>query len=146
MPLPQNFGDVQESLDIKPTGSFAVQVKNPDAPSTNPRAPTVPKERQNAYPPELRALFATRFIPANPVALLDYSGQELLFISGKSQLPDDAGQKVKDPVKEDQEEVEAEEKRKDNQDVIFDEVFDELGIFEDKNDVPGIRALEGLWA
>merc|ERR1712093_6872 len=144
VPTKEEFGEVQRELGIQETGSFILQVKNPDAPSTNPRAaPGVGKDRAEGYPPELRGLFTTRFIPANPVKLLDYHGHELLFISGRNALPDDEEKKViKEAEKESKELEEKEEKQGESEEqAIFEEVFEELHMFKSLKDVPGIRAL-----
>lgn len=123
-------------------------MKSPDAPSTNPRAAGGGnRSNQKEYPPELRGLFTTRFIPANPVELLDYPGQELLFISGREHLPDGGEEEVKEPADKEEKEYKKLEKQTDDPDeAVFKEVFDELDIYKSKKDVPGIKALEGHWA
>ena len=139
-------------------------VKNPDTPSNNPRAASVSKDRQqdvrrvlvqvaaeltfmllHQYPPELRGLFTTRWIPANPVELLNYHGQELLYISGREHLPDGAESEVKAPAEEDQTDVKEMKKTEANEEVIFKEVFSKLEGFKTRKDAPGIKALEGQW-
>ena len=74
LPLPDEFGDVQKELEIHPEGSIGLTVKNPDAPASNPAAPRKTDDQKEAYPDSLRALFDTRWIPANPVELLNYPG------------------------------------------------------------------------
>ena len=123
-------------------------VKSPDAPSTNPRAAGGSRSNKKEYPDELRGLFTTRFIPANPVELLDYPGQELLFISGREHLPDNAEEEVKEPAEEESKELKEEEKKSKDQDqAVFKEVYEALHIYKNKDDVPGgVKALEGQWA
>lgn len=76
VPAKDDFGDVQKELEIQPQGSILISVKNPDAPSSNPAAPRKRDDQKDQYPPELRALFTTRWIPANPIELLDYPGEQ----------------------------------------------------------------------
>lgn len=142
--LPVPFAFPPCVLDIPPS-----TVKNPDAPSTNPRAAHGgSKDRQQEYPRELRGLFTTRFIPANPVALLDYEGHELLLISGRKALPDHREKEVEREAEKESHELEEKEEKEggSEEQAIFDEVFGQLDMFKNLKDVPGIRALEGEWA
>lgn len=121
-------------------------VKNPDAPATNPRA-AGSSSGAREYPPELRGLFTTRFIAANPIELLDYPGQELLFISGRHKETEAVKKEVEKPSEEESKDLEKkEEKMDDNGEAIFAEVFGELELFKKADDVPGLKALEGEWA
>ena len=133
----------------KPIRSVAFRhtVKSPDAPSTNPRAAGGGRSNKKEYPDELRGLFTTRFIPANPVELLDYPGQELLFISAREHLADGAEEEVKEPAQEEEKEYKEEEKKsKDPDEAVFKTVFAELHLYKNKKEAPGIKALEGQWA
>lgn len=125
-------------------------VKNPDAPNTNPRAAGSSSSKAREYPPELRGLFTTRFISANPIELLDYPGQELLFISGRHKESEAVKKEVEKPSEEESKELNEEKKKdgskKDDEEAIFEEVFGELDLFQKAEDVPGLRALEGEWA
>ena len=70
---PDRAGPLQRSLGIEEEASFIVSVKNPEF-----------IERAGAadYPPGLKALFQERkYLPADPPALLDHPGAELLFIA-----------------------------------------------------------------
>ena len=78
--------------------------------------------------------------------MLDYQGQELLFISGREHLPDGAEKEVEKPAQEDQKEIKEEEKKNDHEDVIFKEVYGQLEGYKSKKDAPGLKALEGVWA
>jgi len=166
LPLPDDFGKVQEDLNIHESGSIAISVKNPDAPASNPAAPRKTDEQKAAYPDRLRALFDTRWIPANPVELLNYpgefhwsstrtgsdceyihAGQELLLTSARAALPDSGEKEVDKPAEEDQKEVEEkEDKSDDTEKVIFDEVFGSLKAFREDPKGVEIKALEGEWA
>lgn len=122
-------------------------VKNPDAPATNPRAAGSTSGAKE-YPPELRGLFTTRFIPANPVKLLDYTGHELLFISGRHKNDvKEVIEQVEKPAEEESKDLEKKEKEEeDEEEAIFEEVFKELDLFRASDEVPGLKALEGEWA
>lgn len=120
-------------------------VKNPDAPATNPRA-AGSSSGAKEYPPELRGLFTTRFIAANPVELLDYPGQELLFISGRHKDSEAVKKDVEKPSEAEIKDLHEKDKKEDHEEAIYDEVFSELDLFKSANDVPGLKALEGEWA
>lgn len=129
---------------------LSLSAKNPDAPATNARAAGSSSSKAKEYPPELRGLFTTRFIPANPIELLDYPGQELLFISGRHKDNEAVKKEVEKPSEEESKELNEEKKdgsnKKDDEEAIFEEVFGELDLFKKAEDVPGLRALEGEWA
>lgn len=44
--LPHQLGDVQHALHIHDEGGMTLQVKNPDAPSTNPAVRNKPESKQ----------------------------------------------------------------------------------------------------
>lgn len=83
-----------------------LQVKNPSAPSTNPRVRDQPGYRQPKFPHELKKYFKTRFIPANPAALLNYPGAELLFIGTKHKLGEVLGEERVEQLKSEEDEPE----------------------------------------
>ncbi|KAK4057135.1 hypothetical protein OIO90_001630 [Microbotryomycetes sp. JL221] len=90
--VPHDLGKVQQDLHIEHEGAFQVQVKNPSAPSTNPRVPDQPADKQPKYPKVLADLFTTRYIPSNPPALLNYAGTELLLLPSKRDVVELLGQ------------------------------------------------------
>jgi len=122
-------------------------VKNPDAPATNPRA-AGSSSGAKEYPPELRGLFTTRFIAANPIELLDYPGQELLFISGRHKDSEAVRREVEKPSEEESKELDEKDKggKGSHEEALFEEVFAELDLFKTAEDVPGLQALDGEWA
>lgn len=126
--------------------SVLVPVKNPDAPATNPRAAGSSSSNAKEYPPELRGLFTTRFIAANPIELLDYPGQELLFISGRHKDSQAVKKDAEKPSEEESKDLEQKEKKEEHDEAVFDEVFGDLDLFKNADDVPGLRALDGEWA
>ncbi|ORY27465.1 hypothetical protein BCR39DRAFT_538148 [Naematelia encephala] len=136
-PVHEDFGNVQKELGLEPSGAIVLQIKNPDAPNTNPRAASIPKEKRASYPEKLNGLFhGRRFIPANPPAFLNYQGGELLIISSPHELSDSLGK--------DGEQVEADlEKDAEKESVGIKEALKELGMTEKDTD---IEALEGAWA
>jgi hypothetical protein len=70
---PDRAGPLQRRLGIEDEASFIVTVRNPEI---------IERAGGPDYPPELRALFRERkYIPADPPALLDYPGAELVFIT-----------------------------------------------------------------
>lgn len=44
--MPHQLGEVQHALHIHEEGGFTLQVKNPEAPSTNPAVRDKPKSKQ----------------------------------------------------------------------------------------------------
>lgn len=60
------------------------------------------------YPDELLKLFKTRFIPADPPALLDYPGAELLLIPSKHTPEQDTSRKAKEELDREEQDVEGE--------------------------------------
>ncbi|WVQ94735.1 hypothetical protein IAU59_001815 [Kwoniella sp. CBS 9459] len=137
-PAHEDFGNVQAELGIEEKGAVVLQVKDPNAESRgNPRAAGIPREKRAQYPPHLHEIFRNRrFIPANPVSLLDYQGAEVLIITSPHKLKESLGkngEQVEDDLDHD---AAAEE-------VNVDEALRELGLgkkeFEEE-------ALEGSWA
>ncbi|OCF34739.1 hypothetical protein I316_03783 [Kwoniella heveanensis BCC8398] len=137
-PAHEDFGSVQKELGIEEKGAVVLQVKDPNAESRgNPRAAGIPREKRAQYPAYLHEIFRNRrFIPANPVSLLNYQGAEVLIITSPHKLKESLGkdgEKVEDDLDHDSA---AEE-------VNVDEALKELGLnkkeFEEE-------ALEGSWA
>jgi hypothetical protein len=87
---PSSPGEVQSDLGIQLSSSFTLQVKNPDAPSA-PQAGLNPEKRAS-YPPEGKqevfgeGVAAKKFVPANPITMLSYTGAELLLIGNKKNI------------------------------------------------------------
>ncbi|WWC60224.1 uncharacterized protein I303_102790 [Kwoniella dejecticola CBS 10117] len=136
-PAHDDFGTVQKELGIEEKGAVVLQVKDPDAESRgNPRAAGIPRDKRAQYPKNLLDIFrGRRFIPANPISLLDYQGAELLIITSPHELHDSLGkngEKVEDDLDHDAK-VEK---------VDIDESLKELGL--NKQDLPE-DALEGHW-
>jgi hypothetical protein len=81
---------IEQVLNIRPQASYVVAVRNPDAPA--PSGAGLPQHRRAQYPPELRDRFgARRFIPADPPALLDHRGAELVLIGAGESAGHDLG-------------------------------------------------------
>ncbi|EJU06110.1 hypothetical protein DACRYDRAFT_44669, partial [Dacryopinax primogenitus] len=138
---PQEQGEVQKALDIFPSSSFVLQVKNPTV-SAPPQAGLNPRERAQ-YPEEvIEAEFGgegdgkgLRFIPANPVKLLDFKGAEILLIADKKDIAEVVGEAAAEQVEES-----AEEEGK--------ELSEQMVMKELMMDVEKFTAepLEGMWA
>jgi hypothetical protein len=89
---PHELGKVQHALRMERVGSLQIQLKDPKQPSTNPTVRNVGPDKQPQFPDPLRKLFTTKFIPANPPALLNYSGAELLFIPSHRSVAEQIGE------------------------------------------------------
>ncbi|KZT62110.1 hypothetical protein CALCODRAFT_522468 [Calocera cornea HHB12733] len=103
---PAQPGEVQKALDIFPSSSFVLQVKNPTV-SAPPQAGLNPRARADYPEGVVEAEFGgegdakgLRFVPANPVKLLDYKGAELLLIADKKDIEQAVGEKVGEQVEE----------------------------------------------
>ena len=87
-PSPSELGPVQEALSIYPSGSVIIQVKNPTS-SSNPRGASLAESKRADYPDEIiDEVFGgdadgkgRKFVPANPISLLNYDGAEILMIA-----------------------------------------------------------------
>lgn len=85
--LPHDLGPVQADFNIQPEGDHIVLVRNPGR-------PTKPDEGQGqpgkpALPDELLQLFRDhQEVPADPPALMDYAGIELLFLNHSKEIPE----------------------------------------------------------
>lgn len=62
--------------------------------------------RSLQYPEELHKLFKTKFIPADPPALLDYPGAELLLIPSKHTAEQDTSPEAKKELDAEEKELE----------------------------------------
>ncbi|CAL0332116.1 unnamed protein product [Lupinus luteus] len=77
----------QESLNIKPEGSFIIQIKNPEKGSEG-----LQKKRKAVFPAHLQGkLGHLKFAPPDPPDFLNYEGCELLFISASDHIEHDLG-------------------------------------------------------
>ncbi|KAK6907264.1 hypothetical protein I203_101254 [Kwoniella mangroviensis CBS 8507] len=137
-PTQEDFGQVQKELGIEEKGAVVLQVKDPNVESRgNPRAAGIPREKRAQYPQHLLDIFRNRrFIPSNPVSLLDYQGAELLIITSPHELHESLG-KQGEKVEDDLDHDSAVEK------VSMDDALKELGM--SKSEFPE-DALEGNWA
>ncbi|GAA97036.1 uncharacterized protein L969DRAFT_19906 [Mixia osmundae IAM 14324] len=88
--VPDQLGEVQKSLGIKQESSILLQVKDPHQSAAGFQG--LPEERRAKYPDELQALFKTKNRPANPTALLDYVGAELLLIASADKVEATVGE------------------------------------------------------
>ncbi len=83
--LPEQLGDVQKELDLEPEASYILSVKNQKiAGAQSGQAANFPEELQQKF----RNL---RFIPANPVTLLNYQNTELLLIGASTGPSEELG-------------------------------------------------------
>ncbi|BGP32905.1 hypothetical protein JCM10296v2_004690 [Rhodotorula toruloides] len=138
--VPHDMGEVQDALHIQHEGAFTLQVKNPEAPSTNPAVGNQPASKHPQFPPEYKKLFHTKFIPASPPELLDYPGAELLLIPSKHEAVQDIGEKAeKELDKEEKELEESIEGQKDGGEAK--KALKEMGL---EGLIDG-KALEGHW-
>ncbi|KZO94858.1 hypothetical protein CALVIDRAFT_538638 [Calocera viscosa TUFC12733] len=137
---PAHPGEVQKALDILPSSSFVIQVKNPTV-SAPPQAGLNPSARADYPEGVVDAEFGgegdakgLRFVPANPVHLLDYKGAEILLIADKAEIGQVVGEEAAGEVERD---AEADEGLSD------EKVMQELRMHAEK--FPA-EALEGEWA
>lgn len=89
--LPEELGDVQHEFNIEKEGSYILSVKNPEQPSSWGSWEST--KHKPEYPSELKSVFeskrgfgTTKFHPANPTKLLDYSGGQILLIGAKEDI------------------------------------------------------------
>ncbi|XP_019447620.1 PREDICTED: uncharacterized protein LOC109350775 [Lupinus angustifolius] len=77
----------QESLNIKPEGSFIIQIKNPEKGSEG-----LMKKRKAVFPAHLQGqLGHLKFAAPDPPDFLNYEGCELLLISASDHIEHDLG-------------------------------------------------------
>ena len=102
--LPEELGEVQQAFGIERAGRFIVSVKNPGMAS--PAGLGLEPELQGQLPEELQSLFgARRWHPADPPAMLDHQGIELILIGGRIEPDADLGIEL-DPQPEDEDQAE----------------------------------------
>jgi hypothetical protein len=76
--LPGRPGPVQRALNIRPRGSYALSIKNPEA-STPPNL-GLREDEEAEYPPQLLREFRGRRFASEDVRLLDYPGAEFVLV------------------------------------------------------------------
>ena len=102
--LPEELGEVQQAFGIERQGRFVVSIKNPGIES--PQGLGLEPEQQGQLPEELQSLFGSRrWHPADPPALLNHEGIELILIGGRIEPDADLGIEL-DPQPEDEEQAE----------------------------------------
>lgn len=91
--LPREPGDVQRALEVKQEGSYIVTVKNPKRPS--PWQAGLREGEKAQYPDELQSkLDGKSFVPADPPALLDYEGAQMVLVAASDNLEEELGIKL----------------------------------------------------
>ncbi|KAK9282277.1 hypothetical protein L1049_005191 [Liquidambar formosana] len=79
----------QESLNIKPEGSFLIQIKNPDQHGTS-QFSGLQNKRKAVFPAHLQGKFGhLRYCPADPPDFLNYEGCEFLLISASDDIEEE---------------------------------------------------------
>ncbi|BGP40971.1 hypothetical protein JCM10450v2_004976 [Rhodotorula kratochvilovae] len=130
----------EEGLHIQHEGVFTLQVKNPDSASTNPAVRNQPASKHPQFPPELKHLFTTKFIPANPSSLLNYPGAELLLLPSKHTAEQEIGASAEKELEAEEKDLEKEiEKQKNGNEAK--KVLKEMGM----EGLARAEALEGHW-
>ncbi|GAA5828668.1 hypothetical protein JCM3766R1_003780 [Sporobolomyces carnicolor] len=138
--VPHEMGEVQEALHIHPDGVFAIQVKNPEAPSNNPAVPNQDPSKHPQFPKSLKSLFKTRYVPADPPALLDYPGAELLLLPSKHNVSQEIGDGAERELKDEEKELEGDIDVQENGNEVK-KALKEMGL---DGLIEG-KALEGHW-
>lgn len=83
---PEEPGEVQKALQIRPEASYVLSVKEPFAPSE------IELENKPAYPADLRSKFAGHgWIAAQPTDLLDYQWAQILLIGAQTNIERELG-------------------------------------------------------
>jgi hypothetical protein len=86
--LPEEPGDAQEDLGIRPEASYIVTLKNPEVPSQEAVAP----DRDVELPQAIREHFGgLRFVAADPPELLDVEGFEFVLIGAGEDVREELG-------------------------------------------------------
>lgn len=102
--LPEELGEVQKAFGIERQGRFIISIKNPGVPS--PSGLGLEPELQGKLPEELQELFGSRrWHPADPPALLDHQGIEMILIGGRVEPDADLGIEL-EPQPEDEQQAE----------------------------------------
>jgi hypothetical protein len=98
---PQQPGEVQKALEIKPEASYVIAVKQPYAPSE------IKLEEKPSYPAGLVQKFDGHgFIPAEPTDYLDYRWTQVVLIGARTDVEEELGIRL-DPNAENRAEKEA---------------------------------------
>ncbi|KPV77783.1 uncharacterized protein RHOBADRAFT_51593 [Rhodotorula graminis WP1] len=139
--VPHDMGEVQKALHLQHEGSFTLQVKNFDSASTNPTVGNQPESKHPQFPPELKHLFTTKFIPANPPSLLNYPGAELLLVPSKHTAKEDIGDAAEKELDDEDKALEKEIDQQEGGGSEAKKVLKEMG-FEG---LQGAEALQGHW-
>ena len=79
--LPKKPGAVQRELKIPPQASFAISIKNPEAPA--PPGVGLSEEQQAHYPKKLQREFDGRRFATEDVSLLDFEGAEFVIVGAR---------------------------------------------------------------
>ncbi|KAJ7165516.1 hypothetical protein C8R43DRAFT_878483, partial [Mycena crocata] len=146
-PAPSDFGPVQTALGIQRAAAFVLQVKNPQAPTSEGGASTT---KDVVYPPVImdnvfgkgtrgRDPAGLRFAPCSRPEMLDYVGTEMLLVAvrgGESGLEDSLGEGRGEALTKVGDE--------DSEELSVHEIFQELwGESDGGDDIP--EALDGEW-
>ena len=96
--LPEDLGEAQKALGIKPEASYIITIKNPTA--SSPQGQGLPAEEKADLPQHLQNRFEERrFVPADPPEFLDYTGVELILIGASADIERELGIEL-DPATE----------------------------------------------
>ncbi|GAA5844738.1 hypothetical protein JCM9279_002904 [Rhodotorula babjevae] len=139
--VPHDMGEVQKALHLQHEGVFTLQVKNPDSAATNPTVGNQPESKHPQFPPELKHLFTTKFIPANPPSLLNYPGAELLLVPSKHTAKEDIGDTAEKELDDEEKALENDIDKQEGGGSEAKKVLKEIG-FEG---LQGVEALQGHW-
>ncbi len=98
------MGEVQNAFNIEKEGSYIIAVKNPTI--SNPPNAGLSSEQKVEYPSEYAQKFGDkRWIPVNPVDLLDFNGVEIIFIGGAEDIVKELGESGEQLLKEEEEDL-----------------------------------------
>lgn len=96
--LPEDLGEAQLDLGIKPEASYIITIKNPE--TSSPKGMGLPSEEKADLPKHLQDRFEQRrFVDADPPEFLDYPGVELILIGASADIEQELGIKL-DPATE----------------------------------------------
>ncbi|KAJ3044565.1 hypothetical protein HK097_001426 [Rhizophlyctis rosea] len=134
--IPEEPGPVQQEFNIEKNASFIITVKNPE--TASPPWAGLSEKQKVEFPKDLQDLFrGRRFIPANPVRLLDYEHAEFVIIGASDDVVGELGDVGKDL--EDWEKDEALVVKELGDDKVFEELKLEHSKFKSE-------PLQGLFA
>jgi len=109
--------------------------------SSSPSPSLAPSLARPQFPPELKHLFTTKFIPANPPSLLNYPGAELLLVPSKHTAKEDIGDAAEKELDDEEKALEKDIDEQDGGGSEAKKVLKEMG-FEG---LQGVEALQGHW-